>query len=224
MRVLLIEDEQEIVDFLKPGLERAGFSVDAAADGERGSFLARTSSYDLLVIDLMLPKKSGDEVCRELRAQGLTAPILVLSAIADTRNKAELLNAGADDYLTKPFSFEELLARLRALLRRPRHLQGERLRAGDLTLDVAKHTVKRGGKAIHLTPKEFALLEYLMRSQGAVVSRNMILEHVWDMNADPFSNTIEAHILSLRKKIGDDQPSKIIQTVHGIGYRIDIEA
>lgn len=223
MKILLIEDEKEIVDFLKPSLEAAGFVVDVAMDGERGAFLGKVSKFDLIIIDLMLPKKRGDEVCRELRERDVTAPILVLSVIAETKNKTELLNAGADDYLTKPFSFEELLARVRALLRRPRDMQGEVIRIDDLELDSVRHVVTRAGKRIHLTPKEFRLLEYLLRNKGAVLSRGMILEHVWDMNADPFSNTIEAHILSLRKKIDTNRKKKLIHTVHGMGYRIDTE-
>lgn len=223
MKILLIEDEKEIVDFLKPSLESEGFVVDIAGDGEQGAFMGKINQYDLVIIDIMLPKKNGDEVCRELRERGQTMPILILSVIAETKNKAELLNAGADDYLTKPFSFEELLARVRALLRRPRDIQEEVFSIADLELDSVRHTVKRAGKRVHLTPKEFRLLEYLLQNMGAVVSRGMILEHVWDMNADPFSNTIEAHILSLRKKIDAKRRKKLIHTVHGMGYRIDTE-
>jgi len=224
MRILVIEDEQEIIDFLKPSLENAGFVVDAAMDGEQGAFLAKTNSYDLMIVDLMLPKKDGKEVCNEIREKGITTPILILSVIAETKNKTDLLNVGADDYLTKPFAFEELLARVRALLRRPRNMQEDIIEIDDLALDTVRHSVARGGKRIRLTPKEFTLLEYLLRNRGAVVSRSMILEHVWDMNADPFSNTIEAHILSLRKKIDVKGKTKLIHTVHGLGYRIDTEA
>ena len=223
MRILLIEDEPRIVDFLKPCLEAERFTVDCAADGELGLFLAKTNNYDLLIVDNMLPKKTGYEVCTELRLAGKTMPIIVLSVIAETGKKAGLLNAGADDYLTKPFSFEELLARIRALLRRPKEMKSETLRVDDLTLDAARHAVTRGGRRIHLTPKEFSLLEYLLRNRGNVASRGMILEHVWDMNADPFSNTVEAHILSLRRKLDADDGKKLIYTVHGLGYKIDTE-
>lgn len=218
MRILLIEDEKHITEFLKPALEAERFEVDWAQEGEKGLFLGTTNQYDLVIVDNMLPKMTGVEICKALRQGGKTMPILILSVLADASKKAELLNGGADDYLTKPFAFEELLARVRALLRRPQPFLGDTLQVGDLVLDTVKHTITRSGRSIHLTPKEFSLLEYLIRNRGAVVSRGMILEHVWDMNADPFSNTVEAHILSLRKKI--DAP-KLIQTVHGLGYKIE---
>ena len=223
MKILLIEDEKDIVDFLKPRLEGEGFAVDFALDGEQGVYKASTADYDLLIVDNMLPKKSGLAVCTEIRHQGRTVPILVLSVIADAAKKVELLNAGADDYLTKPFSFSELMARVKALLRRPKNLNAARIQIDDLTLDTAAHVVTRGDKRIHLTPKEFSLLEYLIKNRGVVVSRGMILEHVWDMNADLFSNTIEAHILSLRKKIDAPKKLKLIHTIHGFGYKIDLE-
>jgi len=223
MRLLLIEDEQEIIDFLKPRLEGEGFAVDAVLDGEQGVFMATTNDYDLLIVDNMLPKKNGLTVCTEVRHMERTMPILILSVVAEASKKADLLNAGADDYLTKPFSFEELMARIRALLRRPKNLNETSLQVDDLVLDGVGHVVTRGGKRIHLTPKEFGLLEFLMKNRGAVVSRGMILEHVWDMNADLFSNTIEAHILSLRKKIDQPKKRKLIHTVHGFGYKIDLE-
>jgi DNA-binding response OmpR family regulator len=223
MRMLLIEDEQEIIDFLKPRLESEGFAVDTAMDGELGVFQAATNDYDLLIVDNMLPKKTGLTVCTEVRHLGRTVPILILSVVADASKKAGLLNAGADDYLTKPFSFEELMARIRALLRRPKNLNESTLRIDDLVLDAASHVVTRGDKRIHLTPKEFGLIEFLLKNRGIVVSRGMILEHVWDMNADLFSNTIEAHILSLRKKIDLPKKRKLIHTIHGFGYKIDLE-
>jgi len=220
MRILVVEDEQRISRFLKDSLEAEYFAVDVAEDGERGSYFARTNDYDLVVLDNMLPKKDGLQVCREIRAAGKTMPILVVSVKTGTEDKVDLLNAGADDYLAKPFVLEELLARIRALLRRPASLESDELVAEDLTLDVKTGTVRRADKEIYLTRKEFMLLQYLMRNQGLVVSRGMILEHVWDMSVDIFSNTIESHILSLRKKIGDMGRERLIQTVPGRGYRI----
>lgn len=223
MRLLVIEDEKEIRNFLKASLQTEMFSVDAAEDGERGLYLAKVNDYDLIILDNILPKKTGLEVCQELRKLGKTMPVIILSIKSDTATKVALLNAGADDYLIKPFSLEELLARIRALLRRPLGIQGEILSVDDLVLDTKKYRLTRGKKEIYLTRKEFMLLEYLMRNQGIVLSRGMILEHVWDMDADPFSNTIEAHILSLRKKVDFEGKKKLIHTFPGRGYKIDIK-
>lgn len=220
MRILIVEDEHDILTFLKTSLEAECFAVDAVADGERGSYLALTSEYDLIILDNLLPKKTGREICEALRAAGKTTPIIMLSVKAEASTKVDLLNAGADDYLTKPFSLQELVARVRALLRRPHRIEGEVLKMGDISMNTRSQTLTRKGKDIYLTRKEFMLLEYLMRNRGTVLSRGMILEHVWDMSADPFSNTIESHILSLRKKI-DTEKSKIIKTVPGRGYKID---
>jgi DNA-binding response OmpR family regulator len=222
MRLLLIEDDTDISAFLKRSLEQEYFAVDVAEDGEKGSYLARLNDYDVIVLDNVLPIKDGIEVCREIRAGGKSTPILVLSVKSETTRKVELLNAGADDYLTKPFSFEELLARIRALLRRPETLEGDIFTVGDLALDTRRHTVTRGGKAIYLTRKEFMLLEYLMKHPGIVLSRGMLLEHVWDMSMDPFTNTIESHILSLRRKIDAKGKSKLIHTLTGRGYKIAV--
>lgn len=222
MRILLVEDSKEIINFLKPSLEAEHFAVDVAEDGEKGSFLGRTNDYDLIILDIILPKKSGLEVCREIREKGKTAPIIVLSVKSETVTKVELLNAGADDYLIKPFSLEELLARIRALLRRPKQIKGDILEIDDLILDTKRCSVKRGKKEIHLTRKEFMLLEYLLRNMGIVLSRGMIMEHVWDMNVDPFSNTIESHILSLRRKMDFPGKKKLIHTVSGRGYKLDV--
>ncbi len=221
MRILLVEDEKDIVNFLKPALETECFVVDIARDGEKGSFLARSNNYDLIILDNMLPKKSGKEICAELRHAHKTTPIIMLSVLAETDKKIELLNCGADDYLTKPFSLEELLARIRALLRRPANFTSEILTLGDLTLNSKKYEVIKGQKEIYLTKKEFMLLEYLMRNKGFVISRGMLLEHIWDMNADPFSNTVETHIMSLRKKIDGTGNNKLLYTISGRGYKID---
>lgn len=220
MRILIIEDEKEIANFLKKGLEGECFAVDTADDGEKGSFLARTNNYDLIILDYILPKKDGRQVCEEIRKKGRTVPILILSVKSETITKVDILNAGADDYLTKPYSFMELLARIKALLRRPEQIEGEIFEVDDLILDTKRHLVKRGKKEIHLTNKQFMLLEYLMKNKGAVLSRGMIMDHCWDMNGDLFSNTIETHILTLRRKINLSGKKKLINTVSGRGYKI----
>jgi len=220
MRILIIEDEKEIRNSLKGSLEMEGFAVDAAEDGEQGSYLARTNDYDVIILDNTMPKKNGYEVCREIRSAQKTMPIIILSANLETDMKVDLLNAGADDYLTKPFSLDELLARIKALLRRPSVTQAEVFQIDDLVLNTNNSTVVRGKNDIYLTRKEFALLEYLLRHESQVVSRGMIMEHVWDMSIDPFSNTIDMHILSLRRKIEGKNKQKLIHTIPGRGYKI----
>jgi DNA-binding response OmpR family regulator len=220
MRILLVEDEPAIASFLKRRLEEKCFVVDVEEDGERGSFTARTNEYDLVLLDNMLPKKTGLSVIRDIRARGRDVPILVLSVRGDIEAKVELLNAGADDYLAKPFSFDELLARIGALLRRPPHVAKPILEVGGLSLNEATYEVRRDGADINLTRKEFALLRYLMRNAGTVLSRGMLLEHVWNMDTDPFSNTVEAHIASLRKKVDAPFGKRLVHTVQGRGYRI----
>ncbi|MFH1744988.1 MAG: response regulator transcription factor [bacterium] len=223
MRILLVEDEKAIADIVQKNLEREFFVVDTARDGEEGSFMAKTNKYDLLILDNFLPGVSGREICRETRAKGISTPIMIISVGAETSTKVELLNAGADDYLVKPFSMNELLARTRALLRRPKSIEQEILKISDLTLNAKKHVVARGGDEIRLARKEFMLLEYLMKNAGTVLSRGMLLDNVWDMNADPFSNTIESHILSLRRKIDSHKRQKLIYTVPGMGYKIEFK-
>ena len=221
MKLLIVEDDEKIRGFLKESLEAEYYAVDAVADGENGSYLARTNDYDLLILDYQLPNKTGLDICREVREAEKTMPILVLSVKSETVTKTQLLDAGADDYLTKPFVLSELLARVRALLRRPTGIVDDILLAGDLELDINRNIVKKREKPIELTRKEFMLLKYLMQNRGTVVSRGMILEHVWDMSVDIFSNTIESHILSLRKKLKDQKgPDQLIQTVPGRGYKI----
>lgn len=219
MRILVIEDEKKIREFLKKNLEPECYEVDTASDGEEGLTLMRTSEYDAVLLDNVLPKKNGINVCREARKHGVESPILIISVLAKPLQKVELLNAGADDYLAKPFSFNELKARIRALLRRPKNTKEEIMCMRDLELNVSTHEFKRAGKLIRLTRKELMLLRYFMRNPGIVLSRSMIIEHVWDMNADPFSNTVEPHIVSLRKKISDN-PQDVIKTVAGRGYKI----
>lgn len=220
MRILIAEDDKGIINYLKPSLEGENFIVDAVEDGEKGLYLAQTNDYDLIILDNILPKKEGYKICEEIRKDGKTVPIMMLSVKSEIETKVKLLNAGADDYLTKPFSFEELRARIKALLRRPKKIENQILKVDDLVLDKSRQTVARGKKEIYLTGKEFSLLEYLMKNQDTVLSRGMIMEHVWDMNADPFSNTIEMHILNLRRKIEQKNKKKLIRTVPGRGYKI----
>ncbi|MES2225843.1 MAG: response regulator transcription factor [Patescibacteria group bacterium] len=222
MRALVVDDEQGVRDMLAENLKAQCFAVDTAEDGTEGSYLARTNEYDIVILDNMLPEKTGAAVCQEIRRTGRAVPILVLSVLSDTWRKVELLNSGADDYMIKPFSVDELMARVRALMRRPPQMEGDTLSIDDLVLDTKQQSVKRGGVGIYLTRKEFMLLEYLMRNQGNVLSRGMIMEHVWDMTSDPFSNTIESHILSLRRKIDTPKHTKLIYTVPGRGYKIDL--
>ena len=222
MKILIIDDEKPIRDFLKRSLEKECYEVDGCSDGERGSQLAKSGAYDLIILDCGLPKKDGLSVCDEIRKEKINTPILTLSVQASPVTKAELLNAGADDYLSKPFSLEELIARVRALLRRPPSIKADILEIDDLILDNVKHTVYRGKHRIDLTVKEYMLLEYLLSNQGVVISRGKILEHVWDVSADPFSNTIEVHVSNLRKKINLHGKKKIIHTVSGRGYVAEI--
>ncbi len=220
MRLLIVEDDKQISSFLKAALENECFAVDVAKDGEKGRFLALTNDYDLIILDYMLPKKDGRQVCQEIRKDGKTVPIMMLSVKSEMLTKVTLLNDGADDYLTKPYSFQELLARIKALLRRPKQIENPVLKVDDLILDSKKHLVKRGKKEIQLTRKQFMLLEYLMKNQGMVLSRGMIMEHVWDMEGDLFSNTIETHIATLRRKINSPSKKKLIYTISGMGYKI----
>lgn len=221
MNLLLIEDDKEIVSSLMPQLKERGFVVDVAFDGEEGLRKAQKNNYDIVILDKGLPKKDGLEVCSGIRSTGKHMPILILSVKSEIDTKTDLLNAGADDYMTKPFSFKELMARLNALLRRPKKVEHMILRIGDIIVDIEGRTVTRGNKKLHLTTKEFSLLEYLLRNRGRAISRQEILEHVWDINADPFTNTVETHILILRRKIEGKRGDKIIQTVPNVGYKIE---
>jgi DNA-binding response OmpR family regulator len=221
VNILIIEDNKEILDFLKSSLKEEGFVVDAAEDGGIGLEKALSGKYDLIIMDNILPVKEGRQICAEIRKNDCRTPVIILSVKSDVDTKIDLLNTGADDYLTKPFSFSELLARIRALLRRPPAKEHLFLQIGDLIIDQTSHAVKCGEKEISLTPKEFVLLEYMVRHRGEVLSRAKILEHAWDMNADPFTNTIETHILNLRKKLGGKDKESFIRTVPGVGYRMD---
>lgn len=223
MRVLIIEDNKRIAELIKKGLEQESFAVDLAFDGEQGLDLAATEDYDVIILDIMLPKIDGVSVCKELREKyKIKTPILMLTAKGQIDDKIEGFNAGADDYLVKPFAFEELLVRIRALLRRPKGFLNDVLQISDLYLDVVNLKVKRGNKEIKLSKREFALLEYLMRNKNRVVSKDQILSHVWSFNSDILPNTVEVYIASLRKKIDKAFPDRppLIHTVRGFGYKI----
>jgi len=222
MRVLVVEDDSQVAAYLVKGLKEQGHNVDHAADGKNGLFLATSEDYDAMIIDRMLPELDGLAIVKSVRAAGKTTPMLILSALGDVDARVEGLRAGGDDYLTKPFAFSELLARLDALLRRARQTPAAEttLRVADLELDQLTRTVKRGGISIALQPREYRLLEYLMSNAGRVVTRTMLLEQVWDYHFDPQTNVIDVHISRLRGKIdkGFDQP--LLQTVRGAGYMI----
>lgn len=220
MRLLVVEDEAPMAESLRRGLEAEGFAVDVANDGVDGLHLAREVDYDAIVLDLMLPGLNGYRICRALREEENWTPILMLTAKDGELDEAEGLETGADDYLTKPFSFVVLVARLRALLRRAEASQPARFRAGDLSIDANARTVNRGDVAIDLTAREFAVLEQLMRSAGEVVSKQDIVEHVWDLHFDGDLNIVEVYVRSLRKKIDEPFDRQSIETVRGAGYRL----
>lgn len=220
MRILVIEDEKKIADFIRRGLKEEGYAVDAAYDGEEGHFLAKTNDYDLILLDIMLPKIDGLTLCRRLKSEANTAPILMLTAKDSVKDKVRGLDSGADDYLAKPFVFEELLARVRAILRKKDSKAVTKLQVDDLELDLLTHKVARACKEITLTGREYALLEYLMRNPGSIVTRTMISEHVWDIDFDTFTNVIDVYINYLRKKIDSGHKKKLIQTIRGRGYML----
>jgi two-component system copper resistance phosphate regulon response regulator CusR len=223
MRFLVVEDEQRIADFLKRGLESAGYAVDTAADGKSAIELVHATDYDLIILDMMLPDMDGLRVLGRVRNRQTSPPVLILSARGTVDDRVKGLELGADDYLIKPFAFVELLARVRVLLRRGAPTP-ERLQIGDLVLDCIRRRVTRGGEAIELAPKEFSILEYLMRNRGRPLSRTMIVEHVWDMNEDLWTNVVDVHIKHLRDKIDRPFPSRLIKTVHGVGYKLEAKS
>jgi DNA-binding response OmpR family regulator len=220
MRLLLVEDQPKVASFIRRGLEEEHYAVDVASKGTDALDLAAVNTYDLVILDLMLPDISGFDVCKELRQQGLTVPVLMLTARDALDDKVAGLDAGADDYLTKPFAFPEFLARVRALLRRREDVKITRLQVADLVLDTATHEVTRGGKIIQLAGKEYAVLEYLMRHAERVVTRTMMLEAVWGYDFDPGSNVVDVYIRYLRRKIDDPDPVKLLETIRGTGYRL----
>ncbi len=220
MRVLLVEDEKRIASFVIRGLREEGFAVDHALEGEKGLYLAELNPYDAIILDIMLPGKDGLTICRELRSKKIEAPILMLTARSAVKDKVAGLNSGADDYLGKPFEFEELIARVRALLRRRTAARTTLLQVEDLTLDQVTHRVTRAGKEIELTAREYALLQYLMLHANQVVTRTMISEHVWNEDFDSFTNVIDVYIRYLRSKIDENFKKDLICTLRGKGYML----
>ena len=220
MRILVIEDDPTVGQYVKRGLEEHRYAVDLITEGDEGERRANSEAYDLVILDMRLPKKSGLEVLNALRAKGFEKPVLVLTAQDAVDAKVATLRAGADDYVTKPFAFEELLARVEALSRRPKALASTRLTVADLELDQSTREVRRGGEFIELTPKEYTVLEYLMRHTGRVMSRTLITEYAWGYHFDPGTNIVDVVINHLRKKVDAKHPRKLISTVRGVGYII----
>lgn len=217
MKVLVVEDEHRIANTIKKGLEQERFAVDLAYDGTEGFDLASSEDYDAIILDLMLPGMDGLTICKELRKKQIHTPILMLTAKSQTSDKVTGLDSGADDYLTKPFSFEELVARIRALSRRPKSALSTKLAVGNLSLDTTTFAISRSGKNILLSSKEFALLEYLMRNSGKILSKDQIIGHIWDYDADILPNTVEVYVRNLRNKLGKPD---LITTLRGFGYKI----
>jgi len=222
MRLLLVEDEQKVARFVRQGLTEEGYAVDVAADGETGLAMALDRVHDLLILDIQLPKMDGLRVLQKLRQAKVPTPVLLLTVRATIEDKVLGLDAGADDYLTKPFAFQELVARVRALLRRRAEATPPVLRVADLTLDPARRTVARGGERIDLTSREFALLDYFMRNPGRVLTRTMIAEHVWDYSFDSTTNVIDVYVNYLRKKIDTGREPKLLHTIRGVGYVLKV--
>jgi two-component system, OmpR family, response regulator len=223
MRLLVVEDDPTISSFLVKGLQEAGYAVDAAADGQRGLHLALTEPYDAAVLDLMLPGRDGLSVLEELRRRQIAIPVLILSAKRSVDDRVKGLQAGGDDYLTKPFAFSELLARVQALIRRSQGVtEPTRLVAADITMDLVTRRVERAGRVLDLRPREFALLEYLMRNAGRIVSKTMIMEHVFEYSFDPRTNVVDVLVFRLREKVDRDFDVKRIQTVRGVGYVLKV--
>ncbi len=217
MKILIIDDDKDICSFLTAHLPAKGFNADAVNSGEIGIGHAVINDYDLILLDLNLPDMSGEDVIKAIRQKGEKMPILVFSVVSNTESKVRLLNSGADDYLVKPFSFEELVARLRAILRRPNNLVSNIITIDDLELNISKQTVSRSGEELSLTRKEFSILEVLMRSQGEIISKSALIESVWQSDSNPFSDSLDTHMTNLRKKLGEPE---LIHTVYGRGYRI----
>ena len=221
MRILLVEDDSDLAQYIRKGLQEEGYTIDQATNGEDGFLFASTYSYDLLILDVMLPQLDGMELCRRLRAKGHTTPMLFLSARDSIQDKVMGFDNGADDYLTKPFAFAELLARIRALIRRVGPHILRRLKAADLEIDPSSRQVWRAGNEITLTNKEYSLLEYLIRNKNRVLTRTAIIEHVWDINYNPMTNIVDAHVRALRSKMDRDFSPPLIKSVRGAGYMLE---
>lgn len=221
MKILIIEDEKQVADNLKEGLEQHRFGIDVAYNGKDGYYLAGEYDYDIIILDLMLPDMDGEDLCRKFRNDGNKSFILMLTAKKQLDNIVNGLDCGADDYLTKPFEFSELLARIRALLRRTSKDKDNILKTSDIILDIEKEKVEVNGNEVQLTKKEYMILEYLLRNRGQLIGRNQLLEHAWDRNVDIFTNVVDTHIKNLRKKLG--KSGNIIKTIYGSGYRISDE-
>ncbi|MDA0323124.1 MAG: heavy metal response regulator transcription factor [Verrucomicrobia bacterium] len=224
MRVLVVEDHRRVANFIVKGLREESYAVDLADNGQDGFTMAKTTEYDCVILDLMLPGMSGLEVLRQLREKGVQTPVIVLTARDAVADKIAGLDSGADDYLTKPFAFDELLARMRALMRRRMAVLDVKLQIEDLSVDIVTREVRRGDTLIDLTPKEFALLEYLLRNKDRIMTRTSIIEHVWDMHYDSETNVVDVLIRYLRRKIDDDFSPKLIHTVRGVGYVLKVAA
>ncbi|MGB4412017.1 MAG: two-component system response regulator RppA [Atribacterales bacterium] len=220
MRILVVEDEKRLAEVIKKGLVEEGYSVDVAYDGAEGQYMAESASYDLVILDIMLPKKDGVTICQELRIRGINTPILMLTAKDSVEDRVKGLDSGADDYLVKPFAFSELVARVRALLRREALSKASKLQVGNLVMDTLTREVWRGDKKIELTAKEYAILEYFMRHPNMVVTRTMLMEKVWDYDFEGISNVIDVYIRRLRLKLDEEGAESIIETVRGAGYRL----
>lgn len=218
MKILVVEDEKKVSRFLQQGLEEEHYTVDVAGDGEQGALLATTGVYDLIILDILLPKKDGIVILKEIRGKNIATPVLMLTAKSSTENKVEGLDSGADDYLTKPFSFSELLARVRSLLRRGASEKSTLLKVADLQLDTVAHKAKRGERVIELTAREYALLEYFVRNVNRVLTRTVISEHIWNYNFDTGTNVVDVYINHLRSKIDEGFETKLLHTVRGVGY------
>ncbi len=221
MKILAVDDNKEIINFLKIAFKSDNITFDSSDNGKDGSYLARTNTYNVIILDLNLPEKDGLTVCKEIRSDNIQTPIIILSVVSELPTKLELFSAGADDYLTKPFSYQELLARINALSKRSLEVEKQIIKIGKLTVNTIKNEVIFEDTIIPLTKKEYLLFELLCKNKDQVLSRGVILEHIWDMNADPFSNTIEVHIRNIRKKIFQEKGKNIIKTVNSRGYLFD---
>jgi two-component system copper resistance phosphate regulon response regulator CusR len=224
MRILVVEDDRKVAGFISQGLREEGYAVDHAPDGDEATMLAHVNDYDVILLDLMLPKKNGLQIAAELRREGRDTPILMLTARDATEDVVRGLNAGADDYLTKPFKFDELLARVRALVRRGGAARTELLSHGPIELDRLTHSARAAGQTLDLTPKELRLLEHLLLHRGAVVRRTELLEKVWDLSFDPETNVVDVHVANLRRKLRDATNLDLIRTVRGVGYQLEADA